>query len=76
MGDKIKNINDILSNGYDILDILDIIEKTLLYIDILYPSFDKNKQTEMLSTVTQCIIFKNHTVIQLYNMICEITSIV
>ena len=71
-----KKINDILSNGYDILDILDIIEKTLLYIDILYPSFDKNKQTEMLSTVTQCIIFKNHTVIQLYNMICEITSIV
>jgi DNA polymerase III delta prime subunit len=71
-----KKLNEILSNGYCNLDILDIIEKTLLYIDILEPSFDIEKQIHMLSIVTQCIMFKKHTRLQLYKMVSEMATIV
>ena len=70
-----EKLNEILSNGYDSLDILDIIEKTLLYIDIIQCSFDNEKQNHMLSVVTQCIMFKKHTRIQLYNMVREMCLI-
>ena len=52
-------------------NILDIIEKTLIYIDIIDSSFDTEKQNHMLSVVTQYLMFKCHTRIQLYNMVCE-----
>ena len=71
-----EKLNTILSNGYDITDILDIIEKTLIYIDILDSSFEINKQNSMLSIVTQYLMFKGHTKIQLYNMVCEMCIIV
>ena len=70
-----EKLNEILSNGYDSLDILDIIEKTLLYIDVIQCSFDIEKQNHMLSVVTQCIMFKKHTRIQLYNMVREMCLI-
>ena len=63
------------SNGYDITDILDIIEKTLIYIDIIDETFDTEKQNHMLSVVTQQLMFKGHTKIQLYNMVCEMCFI-
>jgi hypothetical protein len=66
-----EKLNTILSNGYDNTDILDIIEKTLIYIDIIDSSFDTEKQNHMLSVVTQYLMFKCHTRIQLYNMVCE-----
>lgn len=66
-----ENLNNIIDNGYDNLDIIDIIEKTLLYIDIIEPSFDVEKQNNMLSIVSQCIIFRKYTKIQLYNMVYE-----
>ena len=66
-----EKLDTILSNGYDITDILDIIEKTLIYIDIIDKSFDTEKQNTMLSIVTQYLMFKCHTRIQLYNMLCE-----
>jgi len=71
-----EKLNTILSNGYDITDILDIIEKTLIYIDIIDSSFDTEKQNAMLSVVTQYLMFKCHTKIQLYNMVCELCIIV
>ena len=70
-----EKLNTILSNGYDSLDILDIIEKTLLYIDVVQSSFDIEKQNHMLSVVTQCIMFKKHTRIQLYDMVREMCLI-
>jgi DNA polymerase III delta prime subunit len=66
-----EKLNTILSNGYDITDILDIIEKTLIYIDIIDETFESQKQNHMLSIVTQYLMFKGHTKIQLYNMVCE-----
>ena len=71
-----EKLDTILSNGYDITDILDIIEKTLIYIDILDNSFDTEKQNAMLGIVTQYLMFKGHTKIQLYNMVCEMCIIV
>lgn len=70
-----EKMDIILSNGYDITDILDIIEKTLIYIDIIDSSFDTEKQNSMLSIVTQYLMFKGHSKIQLYNMVCELCSI-
>ena len=64
-----EKLNEIIDNGYDNLDILDIIEKTLLYIDIIDSSFDIEKQNNMLTVVTQCIVFKKYTKIQLFNMV-------
>lgn len=70
-----EKLNTILSNGYDITDILDIIEKTLIYIDLFDSSFDIEKQNHMLSIVTQYLMFNGHTKIQLYNMVCEMCFI-
>ena len=60
-----EKLNTILSNGYDNTDILDIIDS----------SFDTEKQNHMLSVVTQQLMFKGHTTIQMYNMVCEMCII-
>ena len=62
-------LNSLLQNGYDITDIFDIIEKTLLYMDILDPDFPKEDQDYLLMCATNFIMFKNHNKIQLYSMI-------
>ena len=69
-----NEMEKVLSNGYDVTDVFDIIEKTLLYIDMLEPSFDKRVQNKMLSISTQYIMFKRHNKIQLLSMLNEMIS--
>lgn len=66
-----KSANALILNGYDISDIINMIEKTLIYIDLFNSNFNKETQNHMLQVVTHYLVFNKHTVIQLFNMISK-----
>ena len=70
-----KNVNEIILNGYDISDIINMIEKTLIYIDLFNTDISKEIQCHMLQVVTSYLIFSKHTKIQLFNMVSKMCFI-
>lgn len=69
-----EKLKEILSNGYDIRDIINMIEKTLLYIDIIQNEITEEQHIKMLEIVTHFLIFKPYTKIQIYNMISKMAA--
>lgn len=69
-----KKLKEILSNGYDIRDIVNMIEKTLLYIDTVESNITEDQYVKMLETVTYYLIFRPYTKIQIFNMISKMAA--